>query len=180
MAKPADVSTDSPALDAERPPKVNVSPGVAGVANWADERLGLASLLKKNLRKIFPDHWSFLLGEIALYSFIILLLTGVTFASLALVFNAKAKGYDFFTYYFAVLLSPMMFLSGVFFPRTQLPAFAQAITDWLPLTAAVELVRPLFLDQWPEHAARHLAVLALYAIASFWIALAFTRQRFRR
>ena len=37
MAKPADVSTDSPALDAERPPKVNVSPGVAGVANWADE-----------------------------------------------------------------------------------------------------------------------------------------------
>ena len=110
----------------------------------------------------------------------ILLIAGVTFASMALVFNAKAKGYDFFTYYFAVLLSPMMFLSGVFFPRTQLPAFAQAITDWLPLTAAVELVRPLFLDQWPEHAARHLAVLALYAIASFWIALAFTRQRFRR
>ncbi|HPU09864.1 MAG TPA: nodulation protein NodJ, partial [Ottowia sp.] len=69
---------------------------------------------------------------------------------------------------------------GVFFPRTQLPAFAQAITDWLPLTAAVELVRPLFLDQWPADAARHLAVLALYAIASFWIALAFTRQRFRR
>ena len=110
----------------------------------------------------------------------ILLIAGVTFASMALVFNAKAKGYDFFTYYFAVLLSPMMFLSGVFFPRTQLPAFAQAITDWLPLTAAVELVRPLFLDQWPEHAVRHLAVLALYAIASFWIALAFTRQRFRR
>ena len=110
----------------------------------------------------------------------ILLIAGVTFASMALVFNAKAKGYDFFTYYFAVLLSPMMFLSGVFFPRTQLPAFAQAITDWLPLTAAVELVRPLFLDQWPADAARHLAVLALYAIASFWIALAFPRQRFRR
>ena len=109
----------------------------------------------------------------------ILLLTGVTFASLALVFNAKAKGYDFFTYYFAVFLSPMMFLSGVFFPRQQLPAFAQAITDWLPLTAAVELVRPLFLDQWPEHPIRHLLVLAVYAVAGFWVALAFTRQRFR-
>ena len=110
----------------------------------------------------------------------ILLLTGITFASLALVFNAKAKGYDFFTYYFAVFLSPMMFLSGVFFPREQLPAFAQAITGWLPLSAAVDLVRPLFLDQWPEHAARHLAVLAAYAVVSFWVALAFTRQRFRR
>lgn len=109
----------------------------------------------------------------------ILLLTGVTFASLALVFNAKAKGYDFFTYYFAVFLSPMMFLSGVFFPRERLPAFAQAITDWLPLTAAVELVRPLFLDQWPAHPLRHLAVLVVYAVVGFWVALAFTRQRFR-
>ncbi|HWU23621.1 MAG TPA: ubiquinol-cytochrome c reductase cytochrome b subunit [Nocardioides sp.] len=47
------------------------------VANWADERLGLASLAKKNLRKVFPDHWSFMLGEIALWSFVVLLLTGV-------------------------------------------------------------------------------------------------------
>ena len=109
----------------------------------------------------------------------LLLFTGITFASLALVFNAKAKGYDFFTYYFAVFLSPMMFLSGVFFPREQLPRFAQAITDWLPLTAAVELVRPLFLDQWPAHPWRHLAVLVVYAVAGFWVALAFTRQRFR-
>ncbi|RYP85648.1 ubiquinol-cytochrome c reductase cytochrome b subunit [Nocardioides guangzhouensis] len=47
------------------------------VANWADERLGLATLAKKNLRKVFPDHWSFMLGEIALWSFVVLLLTGV-------------------------------------------------------------------------------------------------------
>jgi ubiquinol-cytochrome c reductase cytochrome b subunit len=44
---------------------------------WVDDRLGIAKLGKKNLRKVFPDHWSFMLGEIALYSFIILLLTGV-------------------------------------------------------------------------------------------------------
>jgi ubiquinol-cytochrome c reductase cytochrome b subunit len=42
-----------------------------------DERLGLAKVTKIAMRKVFPDHWSFLLGEIALYSFIILLLTGV-------------------------------------------------------------------------------------------------------
>ena len=53
-------------------------PGRAGAAaNWADERLGLATLAKKNLRKVFPDHWSFMLGEIALWSFVVLLLTGV-------------------------------------------------------------------------------------------------------
>lgn len=77
MAKPADVSVNSPALDTERPPAQGLPAGVTNAAVWADERLGLASLLKKNLRKVFPDHWSFLLGEIALYSFIVLLLTGV-------------------------------------------------------------------------------------------------------
>ncbi len=110
----------------------------------------------------------------------ILLATGVTFASLALVFNAKAKGYDFFTYYFATVLSPMMFLSGVFFPREQLPEAARWITDWLPLTAAVELARPLFVGQWPAQPWRYMVVLAAYAFVGFWVALAFTRQRFRR
>ncbi|WP_240771094.1 ubiquinol-cytochrome c reductase cytochrome b subunit [Nocardioides sp. GY 10113] len=47
------------------------------VANWADERLGLGSAMKKNLRKVFPDHWSFMLGEVALWSFVVLLLSGV-------------------------------------------------------------------------------------------------------
>ncbi len=54
---------------------------LAGPATWADERLGLASLAKKNIRKVFPDHWSFMLGEIALWSFVVLLLTG-TFLTL--------------------------------------------------------------------------------------------------
>ena len=48
--------------------------------NWFDERLGAASFAKKSLRKVFPDHWSFMLGEVALYSFIILVVTG-TFLS---------------------------------------------------------------------------------------------------
>jgi ubiquinol-cytochrome c reductase cytochrome b subunit len=47
-----------------------------GVANFLDERIGASKLVKGTARKIFPDHWSFMLGEIALYSFIILLLTG--------------------------------------------------------------------------------------------------------
>ncbi|MGH3446099.1 MAG: cytochrome bc1 complex cytochrome b subunit [Nocardioidaceae bacterium] len=48
-----------------------------GPAGWLDDRVGLAGLAKKNLRKVFPDHWSFMLGEIALWSFVILILTGI-------------------------------------------------------------------------------------------------------
>jgi ubiquinol-cytochrome c reductase cytochrome b subunit len=50
---------------------------VPRVLRWFDQRLGAASFAKKSLRKVFPDHWSFMLGEVALYSFIILVITGV-------------------------------------------------------------------------------------------------------
>jgi lipooligosaccharide transport system permease protein len=109
----------------------------------------------------------------------VLWMVGVTFSCIALIFNALAKGYDFFTYYFTLFLTPMMFLSGIYFPRTQLPGWLQTLTDYLPLTAAIELVRPLFLDQWPTHVARNFCLLIGVTVVAFWVALALTRQRFR-
>ncbi|BDQ00206.1 cytochrome bc complex cytochrome b subunit [Aquiluna sp. KACHI24] len=49
---------------------------LAGTANYLDERVGLGTVVKGFGRKIFPDHWSFMLGEVALYSFVILVLSG--------------------------------------------------------------------------------------------------------
>ncbi len=80
MAKPAVQSTEvGDDLRSQRPKKElgPVFKVASGPAKWADERVGVAGLARPFLRKVFPDHWSFLLGEIALYSFIILLLTGV-------------------------------------------------------------------------------------------------------
>ncbi|MEV4436826.1 cytochrome bc complex cytochrome b subunit [Streptomyces sp. NPDC049555] len=53
------------------------APAGERVADWADGRLGIYSLAKVNMRKIFPDHWSFMLGEVCLYSFVIIIMTGV-------------------------------------------------------------------------------------------------------
>jgi lipooligosaccharide transport system permease protein len=108
----------------------------------------------------------------------VLLGVGITFSCIALIFNALAKGYDFFTYYFTLFLTPMMFLSGIFFPREQLPPVVRAISDWLPLTNAVELA-PLFMDEWPTNPWRHVLVLVVYTVVGFWVALALTRKRFR-
>src|SRR5690348_10607290 len=52
----------------------------AAVGVGLDERLSGATVLRRTLNKVFPNHWSFLLGEIALYSFIVLLLTGTFLA----------------------------------------------------------------------------------------------------
>ncbi|WP_296664439.1 cytochrome bc complex cytochrome b subunit [Demequina sp.] len=55
--------------------RVNAVAG--GTANWVDERTSIGGFVKFFARKLFPDHWSFMLGEVALYSFIVLLLSGV-------------------------------------------------------------------------------------------------------
>ncbi|WP_018685723.1 cytochrome b [Actinokineospora enzanensis] len=56
------------------------SRAAGGAAKWADDRYHMAGGLRRQLNKVFPTHWSFLLGEIALYSFIVLLLTGTYLA----------------------------------------------------------------------------------------------------
>jgi ubiquinol-cytochrome c reductase cytochrome b subunit len=47
------------------------------LVRFLDERLGAAPLVKKTLQYVFPDHWTFMLGEIALYSFVVLVATGI-------------------------------------------------------------------------------------------------------
>ena len=77
MARPAEISPEAPLLDTQAPTDEDTLTTVPGPVGWLDERLGVAKIGKAALRKVFPDHWSFLLGEIALYSFIVLLLTGL-------------------------------------------------------------------------------------------------------
>jgi ubiquinol-cytochrome c reductase cytochrome b subunit len=58
-----------------RPP-----PSTFGLPHWVDDRLRGAHFVRSVLNKVFPDHWSFMLGEIALYSFVVLVLTGTFLA----------------------------------------------------------------------------------------------------
>jgi len=66
---------------------VKIPPAVSGVGGWLDDRFHGAKGVRVLMRKVFPDHWSFMLGEIALWSFVILLLTGTY---LALFFEPSA------------------------------------------------------------------------------------------
>ncbi len=66
---------------------------VGGVAGWVDDRTGAAGGVGYLMKKVFPDHWSFMLGEIAMYSMIICLLTG-TFLTFWFVPSAGEVVYD--------------------------------------------------------------------------------------
>ncbi len=106
-------------------------------------------------------------------------LIGLLFAAIGLCINALAKGYDFFSFYFTLILTPMVFVCGVYYPISGLPGWLAAIAQWLPLTAAVELVRPLVLDQWPATPLRHLMVLIGYTVVAFTLAQYLTHRRFK-
>ena len=63
------------------------------LVGWVDRRTGVAGVLRGAMRKVFPDHWSFLLGEIALFAFVILLATG-TFLTFFYTPDAREVTYD--------------------------------------------------------------------------------------
>ncbi|MGA8977552.1 MAG: ubiquinol-cytochrome c reductase cytochrome b subunit [Pedococcus sp.] len=80
----------------DQPPKAPANPGmkaVGGVAGWIDDRTGAAKPVGYLMKKVFPDHWSFMLGEVAMYSMIICLISG-TFLTFWYVPSAGQVVYD--------------------------------------------------------------------------------------
>ncbi len=104
-------------------------------------------------------------------------LVGLAFSGIGLVMCVLARGWDFFSYYMTLVLTPMMMLSGVFFPVAQLPAAVQAAAAVLPLYHGVALVRPIVGGSVPPDWLVHAGVLTAYAAAGFYVALVLTRRR---
>ena len=108
------------------------------------------------------------------------LLAGLAFASLAMVTTALAPSYDFFMFYQTLVMTPMLLLSGVFFPLSQLPAAARHVTEWLPLAHAIALIRPAMLGRAIDQPWLHAGALAAYVIVGFAVALVLLRRRILR
>jgi lipooligosaccharide transport system permease protein len=104
-------------------------------------------------------------------------LVGLCFGAFGLLMTALAPGYDFFTYFFTLVLTPMLLLSGVYFPVEQMPAWLASIADVLPLKHAIDLARPLMLGRVPDGIVTHVAVLVLYSAVAFYVAMVLTRRR---
>ena len=104
-------------------------------------------------------------------------LVGLCFGAFGLVMNALAPSYDFFTYFFTLVLTPMLLFSGVYFPVDQMPAWLEAIASALPLKHAIDIARPLMLGRIPSNVVLHVAVLLAYSIVAYHVALLLTRRR---
>ncbi len=121
------------------------------------------------------------LGSIQWSAFIpvmlVIFFSGMAFGAMALVVTAFAKSYDFFLYYFTLVITPMMLLSGVFFPADALPVWIQTGAQAFPLSHAVEIARPLMIGAEVNNLPLHLAVIAAYIAVATYMALVFLRRR---
>ncbi|WP_018950350.1 ABC transporter permease [Thioalkalivibrio sp. ALMg11] len=116
----------------------------------------------------------------ALLALPVIFLAAFTFGALALVITALARSYDFFLYYFTLAVTPMLLLSGVFFPLTELPGWVQGLALALPLAHVLEIVRPLMTGAWPTAWLPHLAVIAAYGGSAIVLATYLIRRRLLR
>lgn len=73
----------------------------------------------------------------------VLFLLGLIFAAMGMVVSVYAKGWETFVLYISFVMTPMAFLSGVYFPREQLPGFMQIISSFMPLGWGVDWVRAI-------------------------------------
>ena len=116
-------------------------------------------------------------APLSLLVLLVVPLVGLVFGALALTMTALARSYDFFTYYFTLVITPMNLLCGVIFPVEKLPPAFQAAAGVLPLTHAVALARPLLLGEIPDGIAMHVLVLLAYTASGFYAASVLFRRR---
>jgi lipooligosaccharide transport system permease protein len=106
-----------------------------------------------------------------------LVLVGLMFSSLSMFFTSIVPSIDSFNYYFTLLVSPMFLLSGVFFPIDSLPAIVHKLAWLLPLTHAVNVIRPAVLGQYSWSFAAEFAWMAIFTVICFTIAMVLMKRR---
>ncbi len=147
---------------------------VTGELVWAASKAWLTGSTILAVIAVFGFSASFL----AVLALPVAFLVGLAFSAIGLVMTVLARGWDFFSYYMTLVLTPMMMISGVFFPTERLPAVLQAVAQALPLYHGVELVRAFVAGRVPDGALAHVLVLLGYAVAAYWLAVVIARRRF--
>jgi lipooligosaccharide transport system permease protein len=107
-------------------------------------------------------------------------LTGLMFSSIALFFTSVAPSIYSFNYYFTLFITPMFFLSGVFFPISAFPDVMQGLTWIAPLTPVADLTRAMVSGQPGEGTWWGLAIIVGYTAVFFPLALIMMKRRLLR
>ncbi len=108
----------------------------------------------------------------------LLVLAGVVFAAMGLVVTSLARGYDSFNYYFTLVVTPMFFFSGIFFPVAGLGVWVEWVAWAFPLTHLVAISRGLLGGQPSPALWGEVVWVAVFCGAAVWLAFGRMARRF--
>jgi lipooligosaccharide transport system permease protein len=152
---------------------LNVEDITAGEIFWGATRALMTGTIVLAVAAAFglvPSPWAALIPVVALFE-------GVMFAAISVFFSSVVPSIYSFNYYFTLVISPMFFLSGVFFPLDSFPDIIQNLSLVAPLTPAVHLIRAFFQGEFHAGLLISLVVLVGYAAVFFAISLVTMRRR---
>jgi lipooligosaccharide transport system permease protein len=102
---------------------------------------------------------------------------GILFGALAMIVTSLAPSFDFFSYYTELVITPMLFFSGVFFPLDNFPGWMKTLAELLPLTHAVRISRAVFTGEPEAGLGWGLAGLVVLAAVVFTVSIRMMRKR---
>jgi lipooligosaccharide transport system permease protein len=154
---------------------VSAEDAVAGDIAWGTFR-GLVSgtlmMIVAIIMGIFP---------VSLLSVLLLLLlmvfVGILFASLAMIVTSVSPSFDFFNYYTELIITPMLFFSGVFFPLDKFPAWMKTLSEFMPLTHAVKISRAVFSGAHNPGLTWNFLVILVLETVAFYIGIKSMKKR---
>ena len=154
---------------------VSAEDAVAGDIAWGVFRgmiSGTLMMLVAMAMGVFPTS-----VPAALLLFVVMIFAGILFGSLAMIVTSVAPNFDFFNYYTELVLTPMLFFSGVFFPLDNFPAWMKTFAKFLPLTPAVKISRAVFSGEYSASLLFDLLFILVVEIIAFYAGIKLMKRR---
>jgi lipooligosaccharide transport system permease protein len=152
---------------------LNVEDIIAGEIFWGATRslmTGIVILVITAAFQLVHSFWAVLIPAVSL-------LEGVMFASISLFYTSLVPSMYTFNYFFTLFMTPMFFLSGVFFPLDSFPQILQTLSWIAPLTPVVHLTRALFQGEFHPVLLLALAIIIFVTAVFFSLSLITMRRR---
>jgi lipooligosaccharide transport system permease protein len=154
---------------------VSAEDAVTGDILWGSFRGVISGTLMMTvaiIMGIFPVSAASFLALLLLMVF-----AGILFSSLAMIVTSFAPNFDFFNYYSELVITPMLFFSGVFFPLDRFPGWMKTFSQFMPLTHAVAICRGVFSGEYSQSLIFHFLVILVLEIMAFILGVKLMKKR---
>jgi lipooligosaccharide transport system permease protein len=154
---------------------VSAEDAIAGDIAWATFR-GLVSGILMFIVAAFMGVLPASVPSVLLL-LVLMVFVGILFGSMAIIVTSFAPNFDFFNYYTELIIMPMLFFSGVFFPLDKFPGWMKTFSSFIPLTHAVNISRAVFSGVYRPGLIFSFLFIFVLEVIAFYIGVKLMKKR---